>query len=140
MRARSPTTSQREELKRQPEARPAQSSGPTPAREPSLRIGRRTRWQAPGGSTHRLARSDQHRLPQPRPAAGTAEGHRLEAGLLQKGCEGGAAPELDVAAVPEGGEVAVELAAEGQRAVLEVAVIRLREDQHTARLEGCVGR
>ncbi len=37
----------------------------------------------------------------------------MEAGLVQQAAEGAAGSDLDVTTVPEGGEVGVELAAEG---------------------------
>ena len=54
----------------------------------------------------RLAGGDDHGFPEEGEAAGALELEDLEAAFLEDGGQGGARPELDVAAVPEGGEVA----------------------------------
>lgn len=74
-------------------------------------------------------RCDKHRLPKPGEATSTSEGHGLKACFLEQGCEGATAPKLDVAAIPDGGEVGVDLAGEGQGTILEVAAIRSATDQ-----------
>src|SRR5262245_17551884 len=52
--------------------------------------------------------------------------------LAQQLAQGAIGPELDVAAVPERGEVAIERTQRRQRKILEIAVIRRREHQRAA--------
>ena len=58
-----------------------------------------------------------------------------EACLFEHGAEGFFRPELDVAVVPESGEVFVELAGEREREIFEIAVIGRGEDEQAGRLE-----
>jgi hypothetical protein len=52
-----------------------------------------------------------------------------KAHLLKKGIECVSAPELNLATIPEGGEVTVKLTRCGQKKIFEIAVIRGRADE-----------
>ena len=83
----------------------------------------------------RLVTGHHHRHPEVRQAAGATELEVLKASLDQQLRQGAAAPELDVAAVPERVGVRVPFAGQREDEVLQVAVIRSGADEPSAGLE-----
>ena len=80
-----------------------------------------------------LASHEQHRLPQPGPAASTPKRNNLKACFRQEAAQCAARPKLDMAAIPKGGEVGIEFSSGCQRQVLEVTVVGRGGYQKTTR-------
>ena len=79
-------------------------------------------------------RDQHHALPKPGQTPDAAEPGDRKAFALQQRAQGGAAPELDMPAVLQRGEMSVPLAGNRQREIFQVAVIRRGNHQLTARV------
>ena len=79
----------------------------------------------------RMPRHRDHGLGQRRDASDSCEADSAEAGFLEQCGQGGHRPELDMAVIPQSGEVSVHFAGERHRQVFPIAVIRRRQQSRT---------
>lgn len=74
-----------------------------------------------------------HALPEIRHPASTLECIDLESSLFQRLRKRAARPEFDVAMIPQNGEVIIHLSGSSKEEILEVAMVRSRDDQRPPR-------
>src|SRR5262245_21882300 len=79
--------------------------------------------------------AEDHRHPQVTNAPSTGKLDVAKSALRQQRGQGLARPELDVPAVPKGGEVRIHCAGSGQCKILQVAVVWCRDHQASAWLQ-----
>jgi hypothetical protein len=78
-----------------------------------------------------------HALPEIRHPASTLECIDLESSLFQRLRKRAARPEFDVAMIPQNGEVIIHLSGSSKEEILEVAMVRSRDDQPPPAARGC---